>query len=164
MADGFNTYDHKQQLSHGVWVVNKGNKEWGDEMNRNMEILNDLVQPGTLTIKDSEDAVLVEYNGNTDKVLVLPEQELPDLKTLTIKNDDGSILATYNGSEDTLVVIRPQGTTPEPQEIKALTIKNEEGETLAVYDGSEEKEVIVGNTAVVDVEFEDNEALDFIFE
>lgn len=107
MADSFTIYDHKQQLSHGVWVFNKGNKEWSEEMNRNMEILNDLVRPGVLTIKDSNNEKLVEYNGSSDKVLVLPEQpQSPiDSKTLTIKNDDGEILATYNGSEEKEVII-----------------------------------------------------------
>jgi len=130
MADEFNVYDHKQQLPHGIWVFNKGNKEWSDEMNRNMEVLDGLLDRKTLTVKDSEDNTLVEFNGNTDKVLTLPANQ-----------------ATV--------------------EIKTLTIKDADGNVLAVFDGSEEKEVTVGNVTNVtniNVDYEDNSALDFIFE
>lgn len=166
MADEFNVYDHKQQLPHGVWVINKGNKEWSDEMNRNMEVLDGLLDHKTLIVKDSEGNTLVEFDGKVDKILTLPEnQATVDIKTLTIKNEDGEILATFNGTEDKVVVIaNPQ----EPQEIKALTIKDADGNILAVFDGSEEKEVTVGNSVTnvtnINVDYEDNSALDFIFE
>lgn len=128
MADEFNVYDHKQQLPHGVWVINKGNKEWSDEMNRNMEVLDGLLDHKTLIVKDSEDNTLVEFDGKTDKILTLPASQ-----------------ATV--------------------EIKALTIKDADGNVLAVFDGSEEKEVTVGNSVTnINVDYEDNSALDFIFE
>ena len=103
MSEEFNVYDHKQQLPHGVWVFNKGSKEWSEEMNANMEALDAVLERKTLTIKDSEDNTLVEFDGKVDKILTLPEApEIPevDIKKLTIKNSAGTTLVEFDGSTD----------------------------------------------------------------
>lgn len=110
MSEEFNVYDHKQQLPHGVWVFNKGSKGWSDEMNANMEALDAVLVRKTLTIKDSEGATLVEFDGSTDKELTLPEVEIPeipevDIKTLVVKDSAGTTLVEYNGSTDKVLTL-----------------------------------------------------------
>ena len=119
MSEEFNVYDHKQQLPHGVWVFNKGSKEWSDEMNANMEALDTALEHKTLTIKDSEGATLVEFNGSTDKELTLPEVEIPeipevDIKTLVVKDSEGVTLVEYNGSTDKVLTL-PEAQAPQTQ-------------------------------------------------
>ena len=119
MSEEFNVYDHKQQLPHGVWVFNKGSKEWSDEMNANMETLDAVLEHKTLTIKDSEGATLVEFDGSTDKELTLPEVEIPEIpevaiKTLVVKDSAGTTLVEYNGSTDKVLTL-PEAQAPQTQ-------------------------------------------------
>src|SRR5574344_363719 len=119
MSEEFNVYDHKQQLPHGVWVFNKGSKEWSDEMNANMETLDAVLEHKTLTIKDSEGATLVEFDGSVDKELTLPEVEIPeipevDIKTLVVKDSAGTTLVEYNGSTDKVLTL-PEAQAPQTQ-------------------------------------------------
>lgn len=111
MSEEFNVYDHKQQLPHGVWVFNKGSKEWSDEMNANMETLDAVLERKTLTIKDSEGTTLVEFNNTEDKELTLPEATAEvDIKKLTIKDSAGTTLVEYNGSTDKVLTL-PEAQT-----------------------------------------------------
>lgn len=113
MSEEFNVYDHKQQLPHGVWVFNKGSKEWSDEMNANMEALDTVLEHKTLTIKDSEGTTLVEFDNTEDKELTLPESTVEvDIKKLTIKDSVGTTLVEYNGSADKVL------TLPEAQALQ----------------------------------------------
>ena len=114
MADEFYVYDHKQQLPHGVWVFNKGNKEWSDEMNANMEALDTVLERKTLTIKDSEGATLVEFNNTEDKELTLPEIPEVDIKKLTIKDSEGATLVEFDGSTDKELTL-PEVEIPQTQ-------------------------------------------------
>ena len=116
MSEEFNVYDHKQQLSHGVWVFNKGSKEWSDEMNANMETLDAVLEHKTLTIKDSEGATLVEFNNTEDKVLTLPEATAEvDIKKLTIKDSAGTTLVEYNGNADKVLTLPAAQVSQTPQ-------------------------------------------------
>lgn len=119
MSEEFNVYDHKQQLPHGVWVFNKGSKEWSDEMNANMEALDTVLEHKTLTIKDSEGTTLVEFDNTEDKELTLPEVEIPeipevDIKTLVVKDSAGTTLVEYNGSTDKVLTL-PEAQVPQTQ-------------------------------------------------
>src|SRR5574344_2940916 len=141
MSEEFNVYDHKQQLPHGVWVFNKGSKEWSDEMNANMETLDAVLEHKTLTIKDSEGVTLVEFNNTEDKVLTLPEATAEvDIKKLTIKDSEGATLVEFDGSVDKELTL-PEVEIPEIPEvdIKTLVVKDSAGTTLVEYNCSTDK-------------------------
>ena len=141
MSEEFNVYDHKQQLPHGVWVFNKGSKEWSDEMNANMEALDAVLVRKTLTIKDSEGVTLVEFNNTEDKELTLPEATAEvDIKKLTIKDSEGATLVEFDGSTDKELTL-PEVEIPEIPEvdIKTLVVKDSAGTTLVEYNGSTDK-------------------------
>lgn len=141
MSEEFNVYDHKQQLPHGVWVFNKGNKEWSDEMNANMEALDTVLEHKTLTIKDSEGVTLVEFDNTEDKELTLPEATAEvDIKKLTIKDSEGATLVEFDGSADKELTL-PEVEIPEIPEvdIKTLVVKDSSGTTLVEYNGSADK-------------------------
>ena len=141
MSEEFNVYDHKHQLPHGVWVFNKGSKEWSDEMNANMEALDTVLEHKTLTIKDSEGTTLVEFDNTEDKELTLPEATVEvDIKKLTIKDSEGATLVEFDGSTDKELTL-PEVEIPEIPEvdIKKLTIKDSAGTTLVEYNGSTDK-------------------------
>src|SRR5574344_1422831 len=141
MSEEFNVYDHKQQLPHGVWVFNKGSKEWSDEMNANMETLDAVLEHKTLTIKDSEGVTLVEFNNTEDKVLTLPEATAEvDIKKLTIKDSEGATLVEFDGSVDKELTL-PEVEIPEIPEvdIKTLVVKDSAGTTLVEDNGSTDK-------------------------
>lgn len=44
-------YNVKTKLSEGVTVFEDGNRSWGDECNRNFELLNENLKAHTLTVK-----------------------------------------------------------------------------------------------------------------
>lgn len=70
-------YKETQQLSEGVWVFERGHKEWCDEMNRNMEIINECIQRlnshKTLTIKDEEGTILGTFNNQENKEIAVKQ-------------------------------------------------------------------------------------------
>ena len=73
---GLTVYNKTQQLSEGVWVFERGHKEWTDEMNRNMEIINELCglikNHKTLTIEDESGNTLGVFDNSVNKKNLFP--------------------------------------------------------------------------------------------
>lgn len=74
---GLTVYNKTQQLSEGVWVFERGHKEWTDEMNRNMEIINELCglikNHKTLTIEDESGNTLGVFDNSVNKKIVVKQ-------------------------------------------------------------------------------------------
>ena len=74
---GLTVYNKTQQLSEGVWVFERGHKEWTDEMNRNMEIINELCglikNHKTLTIEDESGNTLGVFDNSVNKKIVIKQ-------------------------------------------------------------------------------------------
>lgn len=98
-------YTETQQLSEGVWVFERGHKEWTDEMNRNMEIINELCallkNHKTLTIKDENDIVLGTFDNTVDKEVIVKQLFVNDWDIIkSIRYQNGIITVTkLNGTE-----------------------------------------------------------------
>lgn len=98
-------YTETQQLSEGVWVFERGHKEWTDEMNRNMEIINELCtllkNHKILTIKDENDIVLGTFDNTVDKEVIVKQLFVNDWDIIkSIRYQNGIITVTkLNGAE-----------------------------------------------------------------
>lgn len=98
-------YTETQQLSEGVWVFERGHKEWTDEMNRNMEIINELYRliknHKTLTIKDENNVVLGTFDNTVDKEVIVKQLFVNDWDIIkSIRCQNGIITITkLNGAE-----------------------------------------------------------------
>lgn len=98
-------YNETQQLSEGVWVFERGHKEWTDEMNRNMEIINELYalikNHKTLTIKDENNIVLGTFDNTVDKEVIVKQLFVNDWDIIkSIRYQNGIITITkLNGAE-----------------------------------------------------------------
>lgn len=98
-------YTETQQLSEGVWVFERGHKEWTDEMNRNMEIINELCtllkNHKILTIKDENNIVLGTFDNTVDKEVIVKQLFVNDWDIIkSIRYQNGIITITkLNGAE-----------------------------------------------------------------
>lgn len=98
-------YTETQQLSEGVWVFERGHKEWTDEMNRNMEIINELYalikNHKILTIKDENNIVLGTFDNTVDKEVIVKQLFVNDWDIIkSIRYQNGIITITkLNGAE-----------------------------------------------------------------
>lgn len=98
-------YNETQQLSEGVWVFERGHKEWTDEMNRNMEIINELYalikNHKILTIKDENNIVLGTFDNTVDKEVIVKQLFVNDWDIIkSIRYQNGIITVTkLNGAE-----------------------------------------------------------------
>lgn len=70
-------YNETQQLSEGAWVFERGHKEWTDEMNRNMEIINELCglikNHKTLTVEDESGNTLGVFDNSVNTKIVIKQ-------------------------------------------------------------------------------------------
>ena len=92
-------YTETQQLSEGVWVFERGHKEWTDEMNRNMEIINEIYEyiknHKTLTIKDENNVVLGTFDNTVDKEVIVKQLFVNDWDIVkSIRYVDGVLTIT----------------------------------------------------------------------
>lgn len=70
-------YNETQQLSEGAWVFERGHKEWTDEMNRNMEIINELCglikNHKTLTVEDESGNTLGVFDNSVNTKIIIKQ-------------------------------------------------------------------------------------------
>lgn len=67
-------YNKTQQLPHGAWVFERGHKEWSDEMNHNMEILDGLIKDHkTLTVEDESGNILGVFDNSVNTKIVIKQ-------------------------------------------------------------------------------------------
>ena len=66
-------YNKTQQLPHGAWVFERGHKEWSDEMNHNMEVLDGLLDHKTLTVEDESGNILGVFDNSVNTKIVIKQ-------------------------------------------------------------------------------------------
>lgn len=129
-------YNKTQQLPEGVWVFERGHKEWTDEMNRNMEIIDELCglikNHKTLTVEDESGNTLGVFDNSINKKIVI--------KQLFVDNYD--IVKSIRYVDGILTVIKLNNTEIDI-DLKIPKIAECVKEKLIInsisYNGSEER-------------------------
>ena len=129
-------YNKTQQLSEGAWVFERGHKEWTDEMNRNMEIVNELCglikNHKTLTVEDESGNTLGVFDNSVNTKIVIKQLFVDNYDIVkSIRYVDGVLTITkLNDSEIDIDLKIPKIT----ESVKEKLIINS-----IPYNGSEER-------------------------
>ena len=129
-------YNKTQQLSEGAWVFERGHKEWTDEMNRNMEIINELCglikNHKTLTVEDESGSTLGVFDNSVNTKIVIKQLFVDNYDIVkSIRYVDGVLtIIKLNDSEIDIDLKIPKIT----ESVKEKLIINS-----IPYNGSEER-------------------------